>query len=198
MFKLIDGPVPQISDMLKMWEIINISERNDVPQSLQRYIDALKEVYLNGDVVYKQFFIPEDSIFDWYASRNCFHKIGFFEKFWKTASVKKQLPYKIADLNFYDETIFKWSSPFMLGGSMAWALSSGGAYKRHATGSVDAKKIADNAASSLINDQYDEILVFESHSAWSDFYMDVAWDRCWVVIDKTKRLVHVLMATDTD
>lgn len=35
MFKLIDGPVPQISDMLKMWEIINISERNDVPQSLQ-------------------------------------------------------------------------------------------------------------------------------------------------------------------
>ena len=198
MFQHVDAPVPQINDVLKMWQAIAISQKEDISPSVLKYIEALKKVYLNGNVLYSQFFVPENDIFDWYASRNRFHEMGFFEKFWHTDTVKTAFPFELADLNFYDEKIFKWSSPFVLGGSMAWVLSSGGPYERHAAGPVDAKNIADEAAADLIQNQYDDILVYEAHCAWSDFYMDIAWDCTWVIVDKTSRRIHVLMATDTD
>lgn len=108
------------------------------------------------------------------------------------------IPQKLDDLNFYRSDLFEWSSPFVLGGFLAWSLFSGGAYERHAAGAVDAKRLGDGAAGEMVCDDYESTPVFMANVAWSDFFMDVAWDSTWVVIDAKRRLVHVILATDTD
>lgn len=194
-----DQTVPDGKSLADMWTNTDFSEVIEISPEIAEYVESLKRTYLNGNVVYKKFVLPNDKTLDWYASRNRFHDMGFFENFWIVDSVQKSLPYKLdKSLNFYSDKTFAWSSPFVLGGNMAWALSSGGAYERHSRGAVDAKKLADLAANEMIHDDYDNILVFESHLPWSSFFMDVAWDGTWVIIDKLKRFVHVLIATDTD
>jgi hypothetical protein len=86
----------------------------------------------------------------------------------------------------------------MFAGSLAWVLAKGGAYKRHAQGSMDAKRLADDAADELIATDYDGSLLFSSNAPWSDFFFDVAWDYTWVLIHPSQKRIHVLLATDTD
>ena len=86
----------------------------------------------------------------------------------------------------------------MLDGSLAWVLDCGGPYQKPNWGGAKSKEIGEKAAFELIANDYEDSLVFVSHSAWCGFFFDVAWDYTWVVLNKKTRLLHVLMATDTD
>ena len=179
-----------------MWRELVVSDDPAPRAALAAYSEALRTVYANGDVRSGSFHITPHPVFDWYASRRQFREMGFFARIWSLPRVHELMPEPLHGLNFYSLDVLGETSPFLLGGSMAWALSSGGAYSRHARGPVDAKRLGDAAAVELVRDRYDEVLVFESSTAWSEFFLDVAWDRTWIVIDE--HLVHVLCATDTD
>ena len=190
--------LPQFQDRKQMWETLSFGLVEDEYPQTQAYINALREVFDNGAVEFRAFSVPEHEVFDWYASRNQFHEMGFFKEFWSSPTVKQEFPYQLNDYNFFSHDLFDWSSPFLFGGLLAWALSSGGAYHRHPLGPVDAKMKGDAVARELVGDAYDEVLLFQSHAPWSTFFWDVAWDYTWIVINKEHRHIYVIIATDTD
>jgi hypothetical protein len=191
------SPSPQWQDRRRMWSELQVSQRHEVLPAVDAYASALRKVLERG-VRFATFEIEPHPVFEWYASRNLFHEMWFFQDFWSLTVPHQFMPDKLADLNFYSQSVFSWSSPFLLGGQLAWVLAQGGAYEKHTAGPVDAKRLGDAAAIELVHDDYDQVVVFESHVGWSEFFCNVAWDYTWIVIDKPRRLIHALIATDTD
>lgn len=189
---------PTIEECRLMWPEVDFLPHTGTYPHIDKYVSALAAVYDNGDVVHHVFRLPSHPVFDWYASRNQYYEMAFFERFWQSPSVQAAISQELRPLNFYSRKVFEWSSPFMLAGDLACTLASGGAYGKHAEGSADAKRIADAAADEMLNHDYDSTLLFNSHVAWSDFFRDVAWDNTWVLVHKQQGLAHVILATDTD
>lgn len=191
--------LPSFEDRKQMWDTLKFVPITDGFPHTKIYIDALRRVYVNGDVRFGAFGIPVHDVFDWYLSRNQVHNLGFFEHFWQSPVVYQEFPYKLKDYNAYSVDVFAWSNPFILGGELACTLSYGGAYQRHANGPVHAKTLGDAVALEWIGEDYDDVLVYTGHHfAWSEFFLDVAWDCTWVAINKKRRHIYVIIATDTD
>lgn len=190
------GGIPQFDDRKLMWETLQVTRLGSHSRSISEYIDHLKKYYTNGTVKYECFKLGESEVLDWYCSRNQLKELLFFLKVWKLPTINKTL--KITKIDEDSNRLFDLSSPFLLGGSLAWVLDNGGAYDKPAWGGSRSKKLGEQAAMALIEDDYENCLVFGSRNAWCGFFCDVAWDSTWVVLNKTKRLLHVLMATDTD
>lgn len=197
-FEDVENRIPEFADRQEMWAKLKVERVSGESSSLQEYANAIRAVYVNGAVRCAIFRVAPHNVFDWYASRNQFHEMGFFSDFWKLAAVKSILDGRVRDLNFFDHSVFAWSSPFLLGGRLAEALAAGGAYQRHRQGCADAKRLGEAAAVELIHDDYDQTLVYESHVAWADFFCDVAWDRTWLIFNKQARLLTLIIATDSD
>ena len=188
--------IPQFEDRKKMWKTLEISEFKTSLPLLNEYLNELSNLYVNGSVIHKSFILGESEVLDWYVSRNQLKEMLFFWKLWEHKELIKYL-----DLTEIDEDSnqsFESSSPFMLGGSLAWALNWGGAYREPTWKGSRSKELGENAAGELLDGNFDNCLVFEARGAWCNFFYDVAWDYTWVILNKEKRLLHVIMATDTD
>lgn len=123
---------------------------------------------------------------------------GSLVNFGKPAGQKEVFPHALRDLNFYDQNYFSFGSPFQLGGGLAWMLSAGGAYRCFERGGIEAKRLGEEAAAEMLAASYDDALAFQCGAAWSDFFLEVAWDHTFLVVDRKRRIVHALLATDTD
>lgn len=188
--------IPQFVDRKAMWETLRIDLVSAETPAIDEYVNHLEKYYANGSVKYGCFKLGDSEVLDWYCSRNQLKEMLFFWKVWEQEPIKSF--FKLTDIDEDSNKIFEWSSPFVLGGSLAWVLDSGGPYQKPNWGGAKSKELGENAALELISDDYEESLVFEGHSAWCGFFFDVAWDYTWVVLNKKTRLLHVLMATDTD
>lgn len=181
-----------------MWAAVDFVPVEMAMPSLEKFFDEFRPLYSNGRVKYSAFKIPDHPILNWYGSRNQFHECGFFEYFRLCQWPKSFFPDKLLELNLFDPNIFCFCSPFLLGGSLAWALSNGGAYHKFARGGVEAKRLGEDAALELLGGSYDEPMAYQCGIAWSKFFHNVAWDHTYVVIDKRHQLIHALLSTDTD
>jgi len=188
--------VPQFNDRKEMWETLKVTRVESHSPSVVEYINSLKKYYVNGSVKYECFSLGESEVLDWYCSRNQLKELLFFWKVWELPEISNTL--KINEIDEDSNKAFEWSSPFILGGSLAWVLHNGGAYEKPTWSGSESKNLGDQAASDLIENDYENTLVFDSGKAWCSFFYDVAWDSTWVVLNKEKRLLHIIMATDTD
>lgn len=179
-----------------MWATVRFEPIAIRCPEVDSFIIELREVYTNGKVEFAAFAMPDHPVFEWYLSE--LHPLGFFEQFWKRPEVREIFPYNLMDMNFFDFKIFSYLSPFLLDGMLALILSNGGAYGRFTRGGAEAKRIGQEASLELLADDFDKTYVYESECAWSDFFMDVAWDHTYVIVDPTRRIIQVLLATDTD
>ena len=193
-----EAHLPNFDDRKQMWESVAFNQCKTKFPHAERYIRKLRNLYSNGAVEFMSFGMPKHRIWDWYSSRNQYHELGFFKYFWCHSDVVKHFPHKLDDINFFDMKVFNHSSPYVLGGELAWILVGGGAYKQFKGQGNEAKKIGEEAAAELIDDNYDQVLVYHSGSAWCSFFYDVAWDHSFVVFDQRRHLIHVILATDTD
>lgn len=190
--------VPSFQQRQDMWAIIEF-DRIGLPfPAVDQFLKEMRPLYANGKVEHAAFSLPVHPVFDWFASRNQYHAMGFFEEFWKSRGPKAVFPYALRDLNFFDQKYFSFTSPFQLGGSLAWMLSAGGPYHRFERGGAEAKRLGEEAATEMLAGSYDDALAFQCGVAWSDFFLDVAWDGTFLVIDPKRRVIHALLATDTD
>ena len=181
-----------------MWASAEFAPVSGPFPKVDAFVDQLRPLYSNGKVEHAAFRFPDHPVFEWFSKRNQYHEMGFFECFWRTLGPKSQFQQNVYDLNFYDHAIFSFQSPFQFGGALAWLLSGGGAYDQFQRGGVEAKRIGEEAAFEMLGGDYDSTLVYQSGIAWSDFFWDVAWDYSFVCIDQNQRLIHALLATDTD
>ena len=188
--------IPQYQDRKEMWEALHIEAIQETSPSIDEFVRHLSEYYTNGSVKYGCFKLGDSDIFDWYSSRNQLKEMLFFWRIWEQEPIKKF--FELNDINENSNKQFEWTSPFILGGTLAWVLSRGGAYKRPSWGGENSKAIGESAALDLIGNNYDDSLVFESHTAWCDYFYDVAWDYTYVVLNKKTRVLHIMIATGTD
>lgn len=85
-----------------------------------------------------------------------------------------------------------------LDGELALRLVHGGAYVRFPGSAAEAKKLAIAGTHDLVGDRHEDFDVYFSDSAWSPYFMDVAWDATWLLVDRGRLEVTVLAMTDTD
>jgi hypothetical protein len=188
--------IPTFDDRSAMWKSLEFAPDDAIYPLTKAYVSALEATY--AKVLHLPFRVPNHPIYDWYASRNQFHEMGFFERFWSTPLVSTCLPQTLKSVNFFSLEIFKGCSPFMLAGGLACCLAEGGAYGVNRPNAMDAKRLGDGVADEWIQSRYDSSLLYIANSAWSDYFYDVAWDYTWVLINKSVGTIHVILATDTD
>ena len=188
--------IPQFEDRKAMWESLRIEFLSAERIAISDYVAHLGKYYSNGCVKYGCFKLGDSEVLDWYCSRNQLKELLFFWKIWEQEPIKSF--FKLREIDEDSNREFEWSSPFVLGGSLAWVLDCGGPYKKPSWDGAKSKELGEEAALELIENDYEESLVFKSHSAWCGFFFDVAWNYTWVVLNKKTRLLHILMATDTD
>lgn len=190
--------VPGFRQRQAMWAAVGFDRIDSSFPAIGAFLKEMRPLYANGKVEHAAFTLPDHPVFDWFASRNQYHEMGFFEQFWKARGPKEVFPYALRDLNFFDQKYFSFGSPFQLGGGLAWMLSAGGPYHRFEGGGVEAKRLGEEAATEMLAGSYDDALGFQCDIAWSGFFLDVAWDHTFMVIDRKRRTIHALLATDTD
>ena len=121
-----EGGVPGFADRERMWRELRVTREPERP-ALVAYADALRAVYDNGGARCGSFRLEPHPVFDWYAARGRLHELGFFGRIWGVEPVRALMPEPLLDLNFYSHDVFTQTSPFLLGGGLAWVLSDGGA-----------------------------------------------------------------------
>ncbi len=188
--------IPQFPDRKKMWGSLHIEVIPTVPAATRKYVEHLDTIYSNGFAKYGCFWLGESELLDWYCSRGQFKELRFFENIWAQEPVKSY--FGIDKIDGQSNTQFTASSPFVLGGSLAWVLDSGGAYGKPSWSGAESKRLGEAAAIELIASDYKNSVVFNSNYGWCNLFYHVAWDYTLVVLNKKERLLHLLIATDTD
>jgi hypothetical protein len=196
-----EASIPTFDDRAAMWALLDFPEHSWSHPAVDEYLAALRPRYANGSVTFHSFQMPQHPVLDWYLIRQ-FHDSGFFERFW-SAPTPSQF-YQPADpsLNYFatygELCVFSQSSPFHLSGDLASIHFSGGAYSHSQGLGIRSKQLGEAAAHELLADDFEHVRVFASGRCWSDFFMDVAWDQTIVILSPSQRLIHCLLATDTD
>ncbi len=193
-------PAPSIEDCNRMWEAIDFPRLTNQPYpDVTTYVRALENIYANGSVEFLTFALPVHRTFDWYSSRNAFHEMGFFQRFWSVPSVRAIFPFELkSTIDVLAPDVFVKVETSALGESLAATLIAGGAYGAYERGPLDAQAKGDAAAAELIGAHDEGVWVYASQLPWCDFFWDVIWDVTWVVIDLKMRRIHLLCATDSD
>jgi hypothetical protein len=186
----------QFDRAMAMWREIDFPVI--APQTAElRFVEDLAAMYDNGKVLHTTFAMPDHPDFIAFAA-GLLHPTYFFERFWQTKSVAQALPFALHDVSFLSPETFRRMHPVELPGSLANALVRGGAYISDSMPARTAMKCAQDAAESLLAGDFDNPQVFVSHTPWSTFFHDVAWDYTWLIARPGDRRIEVIIATDTD
>src|SRR5688500_4961593 len=97
--------VPAFADRARMWAELEIDARAPA-EDLATYCSYLRLAYSNGEVRLQTFHVSPHPVFDWYASRNQLHEMGFFGKIWGVRAVETMMRERPFDLNFYATEVF--------------------------------------------------------------------------------------------
>lgn len=158
-----DSTPSQFDRALAMWKQIDFPLIAGESRGLA-FVDCMRELYDNGQVIHKTFAIPEHADFDAFVRNHQLHGTFFFERFWKCPSVAAALPYLPKDLNYLDQELFRYIHPVELPGDLARTLTWGGAYNDGPPGR-EALEIARPAADSLLNHDFDYPQVYVASAA---------------------------------
>jgi hypothetical protein len=179
-------------------------ERSGFPLSkttfpaVERYVQLLKQKYVNGDVIFKSFEIPSHPVADWYFVRRNLESWLFFRELWFTPSPREVLSALKVPVGFENRPAFEWGNSFTFAGELASVLFRGGAYSVSDGTGVSEMQLSTEVANELIQGRYTDIYAYTNHAPWTEFFFDVAWDCTWLLLDRSLRKIHLLFATDTD
>jgi hypothetical protein len=192
-----ERPETTVAALRGLWDALRIERCADVGPAVERLLSALRETHVNGGAEFGMFSVASSPAFRWFMSRNRWDEIAFPEHFLRSRTVATALS-ELCREPVSESFGFEWGNAFTLAGELADALSTGGAYVKHAGGPGNAFGVADDFRKWLFGDRFDEVLVLKSIKPWSAWFCDVAWDGTWLVVDKRKNNASVLAVTDTD
>jgi hypothetical protein len=176
---------------------------------IAKVLNSLRTSHANGGAFLSAVMIEEDPIFDHFASRNWLLKYQLLGRLLHRTEIRTSL----RDLAITDaidppespaESLvsltdgFTKESPFLFDGKLAWTLYEGGAYHKPQGDGRTEKELANSFCEALFQNRYAEIEFFSSHHAWTPWFQDVNWDWTAVLLDLRKRMMWILVLTDTD
>jgi hypothetical protein len=162
-------------------------------------VDTFRSILTNGGAQLAAFAVEDaDETAHWFLSRNRFDEYGFVEQLLRSDAVAAALPALVPVDADPVQDLFQESSPLLLDGLLAGALTWGGAYGNFDGSSADAKKLALQVCSELMGTRYEDHRVDVSYLSWSAWFQAVVWDKTWIVTDNRHARVTLLCTTDTD
>jgi hypothetical protein len=185
----------EIADMWKTITFIPFSLNSKVKDDM---VAKIESILVNGGCIFKSFKITENKVFDWFVSRNRLDEANFFSEFLTAKEVTAELEDYIGKIYVDRLDKLEWGNAFTLDGELASLLVTGGAYERFQGTPKAAKNLAFQFCKELYEERYTDVLIYRSYEAWADWFMEIAWDTTWFILDKTNRVIHLLCVTDTD
>ena len=177
---------------------------------ITRVMDRLRANHSNGGAFLAVVRIGPDHVFDWFASRNRLPENEILPSLLSRKELRDLVPEVKIPVNLSSvdsERLcsisssggFSLDNPFLLDGQLANRLFRGGAYGSDT-------KISGKAAMQLAADfcemafgrRYEEISLFTSYAAWTEWFSGIAWDWTSVFFDRRTRMLWTLLVTDTD
>lgn len=152
----------------------------------------------HAKVAFACFELPDHPVLHWYGSRNRLDELDFFRLLLPKQTIREvlpglQIPDRIAELDV------RWSSSFILDGTIAQVLVNGGAQEVFAGSDTEAKEIAQNFCDALFEGRYSENLIYDTFDNWSPWFSDVeTYDHTWFGVDKRLSRFWLLAITDDD
>jgi hypothetical protein len=154
-------------------------------EAIDAYLLAMRHVYANGGIELSIFDLADsDAAFDVFAASDDLEKIDF----------PNQVPLLAGLAPALSPNFTRLTEP--LEDALALMLIHGGASAT--TVYQDADELADAFCAALFAEASLSITHYVSHAPWSPYFYDVAWDYSYLSIDREKRRVYLLRATDTD
>lgn len=191
-----DQPRPSTDDVSAAWAKARIGDvSTTMPADVETYLNRLRELYANGNVIALNCRLSYDPCLAWFASRNRIDECGLLDHAIELLSRSGLHPELFETRSRVLPTEL---SPLVLGGYLAWTLVDGGAYQNMSEDQATAKHLGEAAARAVLQDRYADFLVYRSHHAWSSWFHDINWDCTWFLIDKAERRLTTICATDTD
>lgn len=196
-----DAPRPDWAAVRRSHELLNYEPLPGPSAAAIALLDALRTTHINGGALFGAFrVVGDDSTFRWFAARNRFAEYDFFPHFLGSSAVRDhmrelQVPEPLGRALGLEES---WSGTFTLGGELAATLVHGGAYEKFNGAAQEAQRLASEFVEALVSGRHDDFKVHCSHTPWTPWFRDVAWDSTYVLIDTGRAAVFVLCITDTD
>lgn len=160
-------------------------------------LQLLRESHVNGGAHLVAFDIAPDPIFHWFASRNRLTEHGLIDSILAHPLIRATLP----DLAIPESNVnsgLDLVNSFGLDGKLAASLHYGGAYWSREGNGRAANQLALEVCDAMFDRRFAEISVYESYSAWTPWFFEVAWDSTTVILDRRLRRLWILVITDTD
>jgi hypothetical protein len=196
----LDQETPTPEQLQEMWQSLEIEVEPFADGAGRAYLEAICTTHVNGGAVMGQFLVKGNQALQWYASRQSLEEIYFFNQFVCSQKVIAALPMlKIQKpLRSEMEVEFKRNNAFILDGELGFTLFQGGAYEGYSGTALEAKQLGKGMCDQLFGDRLDEISVYKTDLAWTDWFHDVAWDASWFIVDRRFCRIWLLCLTDTD
>lgn len=153
--------------------------------------------YTNGGVIIECFEVRNESVFQNLPFMEDEYK-DFFVNMLSSKDLVNALPELKLNTVHKNHIKMDMISPFIFDGEIAGTLFNGGAYKSFWGTPKEAKNIAMRFSEYILEDRYTDVVIYNSYTAWSDWYFDVAWDYTWMIFDEPKKRFWIICLTDTD
>jgi hypothetical protein len=196
-----DADRPEWSDITRSHEQVRYEPFEVTDTRALAMLEQLRATHVNGGALLGAFRVVDvDDVFRWFASRNRFGEYDFFAHFLRSTAVRDELPGLQVPSPLGRELGFQesWSGTLTLDGELAATLIAGGAYERFKGTPIEAKHLGITFVDAVVGERHNDFRVYRSHTPWSPYFYDVAWDVTWVLLDGMRGEVFLLCVTDTD
>jgi hypothetical protein len=181
------------------WKNINYKSVELLHPASLEFIDALKVLYANGDVILRCFEPQDATLFKQAQFKDLQGIDHIIKTFLLSNSVMATLSEVIKMTEKDVQSLsYSWQGAFEFEGALTQTLLAGGAYIRFKGTEDDARILSRKFVDAILPDGRLSASVFKIDGAWTDWYYDVAWDKTFIVYDRTGCKWSVFCATDTD
>ena len=196
-----DARRPSLQEAIDAARRLRFLHRPRIGDACEALLARFRETYVNGGALLATFEVEDDPTTRWFASRNRFDELGFFDAFLGSTTLRDAVPQLFeGDSAGLKQPKFDqvFAGPYLVDGWLAGTLMSGGAYEHFRGTAQEARDLAAAATAEVIQGRYEDFVVYRAWEPWSPWFFDVAWDITGVAIDMANKMVTLFATTDTD
>ena len=193
-------PRPTSTEVDEMMGRILLSPIALPAKPFTEFVSRLRDDRGNGGAHLAAFDVGQDRTLDWFVSRNRFSEVisdvvthPMIRKSLSEVRIPASPPSPSTD-----DSGFQFFDPFLLQGTFANLLYSGGAYTLARGDGRAENQIALEVCESMFGLRYGEICCSPNYDQWTPWFRGIAWDVTIVVFDRRTRMMWILAVTDTD
>lgn len=174
----------------------SIAPRTAASPALDRWHEIARRAHSNGGVFIA--FLSCDPVPS--LMRSKLEAIEFMSTLLRHPAVRDAMPGVLpaSDLTLDELPDLEPSFVFHLDGDLTGLIHYGGAYWSAERSAVESRQIVADLIRDLFDNRWDDLEYAKSNTAWTRWFFDVAWDSTFLVIDRAKSVVALIVATDTD